>query len=60
MFKHANTFAPGDRVRHAQAGEKSAAVRGPGTVKTANDEAFEVHWDDGSFSWHPISELVRS
>ncbi len=59
MFKHANTLAPQDRVRCKPVEGKVAAVQGSGTVTPSEvaEGQVQVHWDDGSFSTHAITEL---
>jgi len=60
MFKHANTLAPGDRVRLKKPiDEKAAAVQGPGMVASAEGTSFRIAWDDGSFTDHDVSDLEK-
>lgn len=61
MFKHANTYAPGDKVTVTARNEreKIASVK-TGVVENMDTEgnAVYVRADDGTATWHPLHEVV--
>lgn len=59
MFKHANTFAPGDRVTKMQKGVKLAGADAEGKVTAMQDGKFRVLFDDGNADFVAPEDLVK-
>jgi hypothetical protein len=59
MFKHANTYFPGDKV--AQATDKTASAQQKGRVVDADAESgqVKVEWEDGHTSFVEADKLAK-
>ena len=61
MFKHANTYFPGDRVTRVSHGQKLAGESAKGEVVGADPESgkIKVAFDDGTESFVSPEELTK-
>ena len=61
MFKHANTFEPGDAVKiRPKAGEKLASDDAQGEITGFADGQFEVKTRRGVKGFYAVTDLERA
>lgn len=62
MFKHANTFFPGDNVHRTAHGAKVAGAGAQGTVVGADPDSgkVKVAFNDGSTEYVDPAELTKA
>ena len=59
MFKHANTFFPGDKVAEIKSDGTKVAGHSAGKVTGAVDGKFGVEWAPCHVDYHDPSELEK-
>ena len=59
MFKHANTFFPGDKVAEIKPDGTKVAGHQSGEVKGSHDGKLKVQWGSGVESFHRPDELQK-